>query len=163
MGVMTSYGSYNRRDKPVIRDNFIISISNSLFSFVCGFVVFCIIGYLRESGNVFSRQVAYIGLTFIALPTATAEMSGANFWNIMLFLTLFLLGIDTAFSMVEAITTVLKDTPLGKMNRMLIALIICVLGFILSLAFCADIGYVLLDVVDHYITTYTLLTIGILQ
>mmetsp|Transcript_19144 Transcript_19144/g.21474 ORF Transcript_19144/g.21474 Transcript_19144/m.21474 type:complete len:104 (-) Transcript_19144:843-1154(-) len=103
MGVMTSYGSYNPRNKPVIADNFIISISNSFISFISGFTVFSIIGYLRESGSPVSNQVASFGLAYIALPTAASEMPGSNFWNLLLFLTLFLLGIDSAFSMVEAI------------------------------------------------------------
>lgn len=114
LGVMTSYGSYNRRDKPVIQDNFIIAISNSIISFISGFTVFSIIGYLRKSGNPVSRQVATFGLAYVALPTAAAEMPWSNFWNLLLFITLFTLGIDSAFSMVEAISTVLHDTPTGK-------------------------------------------------
>lgn len=122
---MTSYGSYNRRDKPVIQDNFIIAVSNSFISFISGFTVFSIIGYLRKTGNPASRQVATFGLAYIALPTAAAEMPGANFWNLLLFTTLFTLGIDSAFSMVEAISTVLYDTPAGrKINRMIIALVV---------------------------------------
>jgi len=46
---------------------------------------------------------------------------------------------------------------------MIIALVVCVLGFLLSLLFCADIGYILLDIVDHYVTTYIMLTLGVLQ
>mmetsp|Transcript_19144 Transcript_19144/g.21472 ORF Transcript_19144/g.21472 Transcript_19144/m.21472 type:complete len:155 (-) Transcript_19144:336-800(-) len=46
---------------------------------------------------------------------------------------------------------------------MIIAAIICTMGFILSLTFCSDIGYILLDVVDHYTTTYIMISIGILQ
>lgn len=46
MGIMTSYGSYNKVDKPIIMDNMIIAISNSMFSFVAGFAVWSIVGYL---------------------------------------------------------------------------------------------------------------------
>lgn len=34
MGVMTSYASYNRRNKPIIRDVMIISFGNCCFSFL---------------------------------------------------------------------------------------------------------------------------------
>ena len=37
-------------------------------------------------------------------------MPGANAWAILLGLTLFLLGVDSAFSMVEAAATVINDT-----------------------------------------------------
>lgn len=33
MGILTSYGSYNRADKPIIRDSFIIALCNSGLSF----------------------------------------------------------------------------------------------------------------------------------
>ena len=46
MGIMTSYGSYNSKDKPIIADNFIIAIVNSSVSFLSGFAVWSIIGYL---------------------------------------------------------------------------------------------------------------------
>ena len=161
---MTSYGSYNPRDKPVITDNFIISISDAFISFLSGFTVFSIIGYLRHTNNPVSLEVSSFGLAFIALPTAATEMPVPNLWNVLLFLTLFLLGIDSQASMIEAIATVLHDTPIGrKINRMLIAFVVCLLGCIGSLAFCSDIGYILLDVVDHYVNTYTMLGLGILQ
>lgn len=47
MGIMTSYGSYNDVKKPIIRDNLIIALTNSTVSFVSGFAVWAIIGYLR--------------------------------------------------------------------------------------------------------------------
>jgi len=164
MGIMTSYGSYNKRDKPVIMDNFIISISNSFISFICGFTVFAIIGYLREKNNPVSKEVASFGLAYIALPTAASEMPLPNFWNLMLFLMLFLLGVDSAFAIVEGISTVLSDSPIGKnINRMTIALIICIVGACVSIVFCTDVGIAILDVIDHYVTTYVMLTVGILQ
>ena len=164
MGVMTSYGSYNKTTKPVILDSFVIAIVNSTVSFISGFAVFSTIGYLRHINSPVSSQMTSFGLAFIAYPTAASTMTGANFWNFLLFTTLFLLGIDSAFSMVEAIATVIYDTPLGRrMNRMVIAAILCIFCALWSLAFCADVGLVLLDVVDYYTNTYMLQILGVLQ
>merc|ERR1712086_730116 len=78
--------------------------------------------------------------------------------------TLFLLGVDSAFSMVEATATVVADIPsLKKVPRMLIAFIICMAGFIMSIPFCTNWGFVLFDVIDHYLCTYLLLLVGIFQ
>lgn len=163
-GVMTSFGSYNPRDKPVIADSFIIALMDLMISFISGFTIFSIIGYLRYTNNPVSDQVSSFGLAYIALPTAAADMPGANFWNILLFLTLFFLGIDSAFSLVEAVSTVIHDTPIGmKINRMIIAAVVCILGCTVSIVFVTDVGYILLDVVDHYLTTYTMILLGILQ
>lgn len=48
LGILTSYGSYNGKKKPIIADAFIISLGNSLVSFVSGFAVWGIVGYLSK-------------------------------------------------------------------------------------------------------------------
>ena len=122
-GILTSYSSYNPRDKPVIIDTFIIAITNSLVSFISGFTVFSMIGYLRATGNDTHVPTSSFTLAFISLPSALSEISGAHFWNITLFLTLFLLGIDSAFAMVEASATVLYDSfSHTNLSRMLYTL-----------------------------------------
>jgi len=47
MGIMTSYGSYNHVRKPIILDNCIIALTNSFVSFVSGFAVWSIVGFLQ--------------------------------------------------------------------------------------------------------------------
>lgn len=164
MGVMTSYGSYNKRDKPVLLDTFAIAITNSVISFMSGFAVFSIVGYLKYTGNSAASNISSFGLAFIAYPTAAAEMSGANWWSLCLFSTLFMLGIDSGFSFIEAASTVIYDTPQGrKINRMIIALVLCLFCAIWGLLFCSDIGYYLSDVVDHYVNIYSLQILGIFQ
>jgi SNF family Na+-dependent transporter len=46
MGIMTSYGSYNEIRKPIIMDNCIIAFCNSGMSFIAGFAVWSIVGFL---------------------------------------------------------------------------------------------------------------------
>lgn len=48
MGIMTSYGSYNEIKKPIILDGVIISICNCSFSFIAGFAVWTVVGYLES-------------------------------------------------------------------------------------------------------------------
>jgi len=130
MGVMTSYASYNRRNKPIIRDVIAISFGNCLLSFYAGFAVFSIVGYLRWLGSPVAKKTSSSGLAFVAYPAAAETMPGSNFWTAILGLTLFLLGIDTAFSLVEAISTVVYDVAWGKkVPRKLTALIICCVGW----------------------------------
>jgi len=106
---MTSYGSYNNKNQPIISNSFIISLSNSAVSFISGLVVWSVIGYLNHIGSAVSNKTSSIGLAFIAYPTATASMEWSTFWSVLLFITIFLLGIDSAFSMVEAASTVIHD------------------------------------------------------
>lgn len=164
MGVMTSYASYNRRKKPIIGDVLAISFTNCALSFFAGFAVFSVVGYLKWLGSPVADNVSSSGLAFVAYPAAIETMQFSNLWSIVLSLTLFTLGIDTAFSLVEAISTVLWDTEWGRtLPRKLIALIICVLGFCGSLMFVSSWGYTFFDVVDHYISVYLMLLVGLLE
>lgn len=108
--------------------------------------------------------MAGVGLAFVSYPTAIDTMAGSNFWAFLLGFTLFLLGIDSSFSAIEATSTVICDTAWnGKAPRMFIAFILCVIGFLGSIPFCTNWGFILFDVVDHYLCAYLLLLIGILQ
>ena len=92
------------------------------------------------------------------------NMPGANFWALLFAVTLFTLGIDSAFSLVEAVSTVLADTSAGKnMPRKLIALILCFVGALTSLLFTHNWGFTYFDCVDHYLANYLFLLVGILQ
>lgn len=164
MGVMTSYASYNRRNKPIIRDVMLISFGNCLLSFYAGFAVFSIVGYLRWLGSPVAKKTSSSGLAFVAYPAAAELMPGTNFWTMILGLTLFTLGIDTAFSLVEAISTVVYDVSWGKkIPRKLTALIISVLGWGCSNLFASSWGYTYFDVVDRYISVYLMFVLGIFQ
>ena len=164
MGIMTSYGSYNKRDKPVLVDSFAIGLINSGISFLSGFAVFSIIGYLNAQGNPVGSETGGFGLAFIAWPTAANQLPGQNWWNICLFGTLIFLGLDSAFSLIEAVSTVIHDTQIGrKFKREVIAGLICFSGVVFGFLFCADVGLYVLDVMDYYINGYTLILVGILQ
>ena len=164
MGIMTSYGSYNEIRKPIILDNCIISFCNSGMSFIAGFAVWSVVGFLQATNNLAKTKTSSAGLAFIAYPAAIDEMPGKNFWTILLGLVLFMLGIDSAFSMVEATSTVICDTPSGKkIPRMFVAFILCFFGFLISIPFCTNWGYVLFDVIDHYLCAYLLIIVGIMQ
>ena len=163
MGVMTSYASYNPVDKPIIGDACKVAFGNSLFSFFAGFAVFSVAGYLKHLNSPV-QQVTSISLAFISYPTAMDTMPGANFWACLFALTLFTLGIDSAFSLVEASSTVIADTETGKkMPRKLVALILCVVGAFSSLLFTHNWGFTYFDCVDHYLANYLFLIVGILQ
>jgi SNF family Na+-dependent transporter len=170
MGVLTSFASYNRKDKPVIVDCHIIPLLNSLVSFFAGFAVFTVIGYLEHIGSPAATGTSSFALAFVAYPTAMINMSGANFWTFILFFTLFSLGLDSAFAYIEAFSTIIYDAsfsdPSKKVKnykRELIASILCVIAFVCSLPFCLNTGLIWMNVVDHYLATYLMQVLGIFQ
>ena len=164
MGVMTSYASYNPVNKPIIGDSFRIAFYNSLLSFFAGFAVFSVVGYLKGIDSPVSSKTSSIGLAFIAYPAAIEQMPGRHFWIILLAITLFTLGVDSAFSMVEATSTVITDTPTGrKIPKKCTALFLCVAGMAMSTIFCFNWGFTYFDVVDHYLAVYLMLLLGVFQ
>ena len=164
MGTMTSYSSFNDSKKPIIGDGFKIAFTNAGISFIAGFACFSTVGYLIGAGSPVSGEVSSIGLAFVAYPAAIELMPGPNVWAFILGVTLFTLGIDSSFSMLEATATVMADAPAFKdMPRKLLALILCVLGAISSIAFSFNWGFTYFDVVDHYLNVYLMLLIGVLE
>ena len=160
MGVMTSYGSYRDTKNPVVANSLIVSLVNSGVSFLSGFVVWSTIGYLRHINSDVSDKTSSIGLAFIAYPTAVSKIEIATFWNLLLFLIIFLLGIASAFSLLEAMSTVVHDFVGNKIGRPIITLIITIACAATSIIYCLDIGLYLFDTVDHYINNYVMLALG---
>jgi NSS family neurotransmitter:Na+ symporter len=78
----------------------------------------------------------------------------------MLF-TLWISGLDSAFSYVEGINTNLMDFL--KLPRPVTALIVTITGISLTAAFTTNIGWILFDLVDHYTSDYLVLGICLLQ
>ena len=113
LGIMTSYGSYQPKNSPIIRNSVIISVGNCFFSFIAGFAVWSVVGYMAKIGKLSSNGTSSIGLAFITYPTAIDTMAAPNLWAIILGLTLFTLGIDSSFSAIEATSTVICDTKWG--------------------------------------------------
>lgn len=164
LGTMVSYASYQPKNAPVIFNSFAVSLGNCSFSFFAGFTVFSTVGYLIGINSPVATEVSSIGLAFIAYPAAIETMPGSNFWALMLSITLFTLGIDSAFAMTEGTITVIEDSALGKkLSKVVISLIVCGFGAITSTFFCFNWGFTFFDVVDHYLNVYTILLMGIMQ
>ena len=164
MGTMTSYSSFNPIDKPIIGDGFKIAFINAGISFFAGFAVFSVVGYLVGIGSPVASETASIGLAFVAYPAAIETMPAPNFWAFILAVTLFTLGIDSSFSMLEACATVMQDSPMfRKWSRKVIALFLVFLGCIGSIFFSFNWGFTFFDVVDNYLNTYLMLLLGVLE
>lgn len=75
--------------------------------------------------------------------------------------TLFIASIDSAFSYIEAVVTNIVDE--FQANRTGSAFFVCFTGAILSLFFTSNFGWVLFDIVDHYISAYIVLGAAMMQ
>lgn len=163
-GIMVAYASYNEETQDVAADAYTTAITNSAISLFAGFVVFSVLGYMATSTGVGIEKVVASGpgLAFVVFPKALSLMPMPWFFSALFFLTLLTLGIDSAFSLIEAVNTVIMDRlthiPLKK-----VALVTCFIAFALGTIFTTRAGLYFLDVVDHFVTTFGLVIVGIFE
>mmetsp|Transcript_10865 Transcript_10865/g.15901 ORF Transcript_10865/g.15901 Transcript_10865/m.15901 type:complete len:590 (+) Transcript_10865:119-1888(+) len=164
-GTMTAYGSLTPRDEPAFLNSIVIAVSNCTFSFIAGFAVFSALGHLAFLQGVDVSDIKFesFDLVFGTWPVVLGTLSGGIHWIRFLFLNLCLLGIDSAFSILEGVVTVMKDTTFLKDTpRWRVTLGFSILGFLLSLLYATDAGLIWLDTIDYYIN-FMLLLVGLME
>jgi len=160
VGTMFAYGSYNKTKKPVIMDSIIICLLDFVFALLAGFIVWGAVGYLQVSENVAYNQTSNVGLTFIAMPVAAAVSENPGMFTTFCVM-MFFAGIDSAFGFVEGlVTNVIDQTSLKRWQA---AALVCVAGLLLSCLFTTNWGWVLFDLVEHYISSYIITAVGLCQ
>lgn len=97
-GVLLAYASYNKYHNNVYKDAILTSIINSATSFIAGFVIFSVLGYMAHTSGRPIQEVATEGpgLVFIVYPAAIATMPGSIFWALIFFMMLLTLGLDSS-------------------------------------------------------------------
>ena len=158
-GALTSLGSYNKFKTNCYKDVFILSCCNSGMSLVSGFAIFGVLGFMANEFGVEVKDVAKSGpgLAFMAFPQAILEMPGQQFqpaWAIAFFFMIFLLGLDTQFVGLEAMSTSILDMMptlrSKKCFRELLILSIVGVSAIIAIPMCAPGGVYLFKLFDYY-------------
>ncbi len=163
-GVMVAYASHKESRDDVAKDTWVTALINSGISLFAGFVVFGILGYMATSTHTQVAELAASGpgLAFVVFPEALSLMPVPWFFSAVFFLTLLLLGIDSAFSVVEAVTITILDTT-QRWTSNTLSLLICGSACLAGVIFTTRAGLYFLDIVDHFVTNYNLIIVGILQ
>ncbi|KAK3703474.1 hypothetical protein LTR37_014464 [Vermiconidia calcicola] len=154
-GYYIAYASYNAKWANAVQDAVILVCSNCLFETVAAFAVFGVVGYLGINPDNTPRLGAF-EIGFLTYPAAIVAMPGANFWAVLFFLTLMLLGISSTYPMLDVIVTGIMDKYGSRVARPLVATILVVCAFLISLMYCTQFGYYLLDGVDRWINNLAL-------
>ncbi|KAF2956696.1 sodium-dependent transporter [Marinitoga sp. 38H-ov] len=166
-GIMIAYGSYNNKKSDVANNAIITALGNSATSFLAGIAVFSVLGYMAQQMSVPVNEVVSggIGLAFVVYPQAISLIPGGvivqSIFGLAFFVMLLTLGIDSAFSLVEAVEASAGDK--FKINKKSFLIGFSILGFIFGLLFSTQGGLYWLDIIDHYMGTYALLVVGILE
>ncbi|XP_029427205.1 sodium-dependent serotonin transporter-like [Rhinatrema bivittatum] len=167
-GVLLALASYNQFNNNCYRDAIVTSVVNCLTSFLSGFVIFTVLGYMAEMRNVEVEDVAKDkgpSLLFITYPEAIANMVGSSFFAIIFFLMMVTLGLDSTFGGLEAvITAVMDEYPhvLGK-HRELFVLGLVSLCFLGSLSTLTHGGAYVVKLLEEFGAGSSLISVVFLE
>nr|XP_055220671.1 sodium-dependent noradrenaline transporter isoform X2 [Gorilla gorilla gorilla] len=152
-GVLIAFASYNKFDNNCYRDALLTSSINCITSFVSGFAIFSILGYMAHEHKVNIEDVATegAGLVFILYPEAISTLSGSTFWAVVFFVMLLALGLDSSMGGMEAVITGLADDfQVLKRHRKLFTFGVTFSTFLLALFCITKGGIYVLTLLDTF-------------
>ena len=133
-GIMITYASYLKKKSDITNNACIAAFADAGTSFFAGFAVFSIVGYLASTQGVSIQNLGIAGpeLIFITYPTAISLLpTAAVLFGIVFYIALLTFGIDSAFSMIEPMTTSIHEK--WHISKTKSTAILCSIGFLLSL------------------------------
>ncbi|MDX1776172.1 MAG: sodium-dependent transporter, partial [Desulfobulbales bacterium] len=104
-GIMITYASYLPQNTDIGKNAFITCFVNCLYSFVAGFAVFGIVGFMAHSQGVPFEDAIKGGpqLAFVVYPRAISLLPGMNvLFGVLFFLMLVIAGLTSGISLIEA-------------------------------------------------------------
>ena len=149
-GVMIAYGSFMDDKTCIVRNSWIIGLGDALTAIVGGMAVFGALGHKAlVTGKPLQEVVSSgPGLTFATYPEIINGLPYPVFFGILFFLMLSLLAIDSAFSLVEALSTAVRDK--FGFSHQKANIIVAVCGLFFGLPYMFGVGIHWLDIVDHF-------------
>lgn len=162
MAIMIAYGSFLDDKSNIARDGLIIAFSDLAVSLLAGIVMFTT---MYGTGLEGSLTKTGVGLAFMVYPTAIVNLSGSGIFNaifsFIFYFCLCTLAIDSAFSLVEGISTAFSDK--FGFNKKKTTITICFIAGIISLIYTTGAGLAVLDIVDNWCNSFTLIFVGVVE
>jgi NSS family neurotransmitter:Na+ symporter len=172
MGVMTAYASYLPKNTDQVNNSMLVSLLNCSFEFIAGIAIFSLLFVfaLNPAGTTLS-------LSFFVIPQGISELSEIS-WVVKLlgggfFALLIMAGLTSSISLIESPVSSIIDKL--QISRKKILPYLAVPGIIGSCLFAlpmiidpdmsgnGTLGLTLLDITDHWVFSYSLLLVGLLE
>uniref|UniRef100_A0AAZ3SCG8 Transporter n=1 Tax=Oncorhynchus tshawytscha TaxID=74940 RepID=A0AAZ3SCG8_ONCTS len=167
-GVLLAFASYNPFHNNCYKDALLTSSVNCLTSFLSGFVIFTVLGYMAEMRKIGVETVAKDAgpsLLFIIYAEAIANMPAATFFAIIFFLMIIMLGLDSTFAGLEGVITAMLDEFPQLLSRrrewfVLGLVCVCYLGALSTLTYG---GAFVVKLFEEYATGPAVITVVFLE
>ena len=162
MAIMFAYGSFLDDKANIAVDATIIAFADLIISVLAGIVMFTTMAGVGMLDNMSASGIA---TAFIIYPQAIVKLSGSGVVNMIFafvfYFCLITLAIDSLFSIIEGVSTAISDK--FHLNKKRTTLTICIIEGVISLIYVTGAGLAILDIVDYFINSYTLILTGILE
>lgn len=162
MAIMFAYGSFLDNKANIAVDATIIAFADMIISVLAGIVMFTTMAGVGMLDNMSASGIA---TAFIIYPQAIVKLSGSGVVNMIFafvfYFCLITLAIDSLFSIIEGVSTAISDK--FHLNKKRTTLTICIIEGVISLIYITGAGLAILDIVDYFINSYTLILTGILE
>ncbi|CAK9304901.1 unnamed protein product [Gordionus sp. m RMFG-2023] len=168
MGGLQTLSSYISFNNNCHRDAIMVSLLDTFTSLMAGFVIFSILGFMAKLKHTTVDKVVAggVGLAFIVYPEALSQLPVPQFWNLIFFIMLYTLGIDSQIMFIETVQAALHDqfpSNFPRKNKSLICGALCFGCFILGFPCLTRGGMLVLDIMDHYCANICCVIVGIVE
>ena len=163
-GIMVAYASYLPEEANIPRNTLITALADSLFAVFAGVAVFATLGFMAHAQGAGVEDVVTsgIGLAFVAYPEVISELPFLpTVFGVLFFLALTIAGLSSSVSLIQAFVSALQDKY--DVDRGKVVTVLCVVGFLLGVVFTTGAGIAWLDLVDHFLTTYGLVLVALME
>ncbi|XP_069114113.1 sodium- and chloride-dependent betaine transporter-like isoform X2 [Argopecten irradians] len=166
-GGVVTMASYQKFKGDLIRSTMIIVAVDTFSNFLCGLVVFSIIGVLAHEAGLSIEEVAESGpgLVFLVYPEVLARMPLPQVWAVIFFFLLFTIGLDSQFGVLEATISGFADLyprALGRKKTYIMA-VFYVLFLVTGLIFATQGGVYLFQFIDWYLSAFCIFFLSFLE
>lgn len=165
-GVMITYASFLHRKSDINNNALIVGIADLAVSFLAGITVFTTMGFLARETNRPVHEVLSASedaaLAFVAFPTVLSHLPWTQFFSVIFFAALILLGINSAFSITESVLASVCDKSGWPRQTVLISM--SAIGFGIGIIYTTQGGLSWLDTIHGFIIgTWGILLVGLLE
>jgi neurotransmitter:Na+ symporter, NSS family len=168
-GIMTAYSSYLPKDSDQVHNTATISFLNCSFEFVAGLAVFSLLFAFAVV-----PRASTLSMMFFVVPQGIANLpSFVVGFGALFFFLLFIAGLSSSISLVEALVSALMDkfgwsrrwTLLGVVSACTAGSVAFALPHVVDAGLTSNgtLGLTLLDLIDHWAFSYGLLITGLVE
>jgi solute carrier family 6 amino acid transporter-like protein 5/7/9/14 len=169
-GGLLTLSSYNPFKNNLIRDTYIVVITNSATSIYAGIAIFAYLGYMANTLQLPLETIVAggPGFAFIVWPEAMSHISQNHFvcitFSLIFFMMLYSLGLSTMVVTVETVVTSILDLFINlREQRVKVVSGIIILNYIIGIPMICSRGLYWFQVFDDYAASYSLVVSAVTE